>query len=61
VVLREDVPGLGSVGTLTNVPNGYFRNFLKPQNLAAVATEGLLECGSFLTACTRLHAACAFT
>lgn len=25
------------------MPNGYFRNYLKPQNLAALATAGILE------------------
>ncbi|KAK9908132.1 hypothetical protein WJX75_003058 [Coccomyxa subellipsoidea] len=43
VVLRKDVQGLGTTGTLTDVPNGYFRNYLKPQNLASLATTGILE------------------
>ena len=44
VVLRKDVVGLGKTGELTKVPNGYYRNFLKPQGLAAPATEGILAC-----------------
>ncbi|CAL8469355.1 g8896 [Coccomyxa elongata] len=43
VVLRKDVQGLGPAGTLTDVPNGFFRNYLKPQNLASLATSGILE------------------
>ena len=46
VVLRTDVVGLGKTGELTKVPNGYYRNWLLPQGLAAPATEGILACGS---------------
>lgn len=35
--------GLGAVGQITKVPNGYFRNFLQPQRLALPATQGVLE------------------
>jgi large subunit ribosomal protein L9 len=44
VVLREDLPNLGTKGSIVAVPNGYFRNYLKPQNLASTATAGILEC-----------------
>jgi large subunit ribosomal protein L9 len=40
VVLREDVPHLGSVGELVRVRAGYARNFLLPRNKAALATAG---------------------
>lgn len=36
------MPNLGTKGTITTVPNGFFRNFLKPQNIASLATEGIL-------------------
>ncbi|KAK9831994.1 hypothetical protein WJX81_006960 [Elliptochloris bilobata] len=42
VVLRKDVTGLGKSGELTKVPNGYYRNWLLPQGLAAPATQGIL-------------------
>ncbi|KAK9803619.1 hypothetical protein WJX72_005685 [[Myrmecia] bisecta] len=42
VVLTQSVVGLGGKGTLTKVPNGYFRNFLQPQQMAVLATEGVL-------------------
>lgn len=38
-----DVPGLGSEGTLKNVPVGYWRNYLKPQGLAAFADSNILD------------------
>lgn len=56
MVLKEDVQGLGVKGVLTDVPNGYFRNFLKPQNLAALATQGLLECVPLYMNPSNLHA-----
>jgi large subunit ribosomal protein L9 len=43
VVLAKDIPGLGKFGELKAVPVGYFRNFLLPQGLAAVATDTILE------------------
>lgn len=42
VVLRVAVPGLGKEGELKTVPVGYFRNFLNPQGMASMATEGIL-------------------
>ena len=41
VLLRSDVDGLGKTGTIVNVARGYARNFLVPQGLAVVATEGM--------------------
>lgn len=43
VILTRNVPGLGLEGQLKAVPSGYWRNYLKPQGLAAVATDGILE------------------
>jgi large subunit ribosomal protein L9 len=38
VILKEDVPDLGSVGEIVNVKNGYARNYLIPQSLAVQAS-----------------------
>lgn len=43
MVLKRDVPGLGSEGSLKSVPVGYWRNYLQPQGLAAFADAGILE------------------
>lgn len=42
VILTQAVPGLGTEGQLKAVPVGYFRNYLNPQGLAAVATDSVL-------------------
>lgn len=42
VILKKDVQNLGEVGDLVNVKDGYARNFLLPNNVAEVATEGSL-------------------
>ena len=42
VILLQDVEGLGKVGDLKEVANGYARNFLLPKKLAAGATPQLL-------------------
>ena len=42
VILTTQVGGLGKEGELKAVPVGYFRNYLQPQGLAAVATDGIL-------------------
>ena len=41
VVLRSDVDGLGRKGEITDVADGYFRNFLAPKGLALKATAGV--------------------
>tara|TARA_B100000214_G_C23850970_1_gene573365 strand:+ start:272 stop:721 length:450 start_codon:yes stop_codon:yes gene_type:complete len=41
VLLRSDVDGLGKTGSIVNVARGYARNFLVPQGLAVIATEGM--------------------
>jgi large subunit ribosomal protein L9 len=43
VVLREEVRGLGTVGDVKDVADGYARNFLIPRRLAAPATPGALK------------------
>jgi large subunit ribosomal protein L9 len=43
VILFDNVKGLGRQGDLVKVSEGYFRNFLKPQNLAAEATPAALK------------------
>ncbi len=39
VILKQDVKGLGYKHDLVSVKNGYGRNFLIPQGIAALATE----------------------
>ncbi len=43
VILIEDMPKLGEVGDVCEVADGYARNYLIPQGLAIVATEGALR------------------
>jgi large subunit ribosomal protein L9 len=40
VILKEDVPSLGSRGDVVKVAEGYGRNYLLPRKLAIVATAG---------------------
>src|SRR5512140_2582791 len=40
VILRNDVPKLGSRGDVVKVADGYARNYLLPQKLAVAATAG---------------------
>jgi large subunit ribosomal protein L9 len=39
VILREDVPNLGTSGSVVSVKPGYARSYLIPQGLAAIATS----------------------
>ena len=41
VVLRTDIPGVGKRGDITDVSDGYARNFLVPQGRAIVANDGI--------------------
>jgi len=43
VILFDNVKGLGRQGEKVKVSEGYFRNFLKPQNLAEEATPAALK------------------
>ncbi len=43
VILREDIPDLGTAGQTIEVKAGYGRNFLIPRNLAIPATKGNLR------------------
>ena len=40
VILKQDVKGLGYKNDIVKVKNGYGRNFLIPQRIAVLATEG---------------------
>jgi large subunit ribosomal protein L9 len=39
VILQEDVANLGRMGQITNVKEGYARNYLLPRGLVTVANE----------------------
>lgn len=43
IVLRQDVPNVGEAGTIQTVANGYARNYLIPQGMAVVATDGEIK------------------
>ncbi len=43
IVLRQDVPKLGDAGSIQTVANGYARNYLIPQGMAILATDGELK------------------
>jgi len=43
VILKKDVQNLGEAGDLINVKDGYARNFLLPQKVAEIATEGAMK------------------
>ncbi len=40
VILLQEVPRLGKLGAKVNVAEGYFRNYLRPRNIAIEATPG---------------------
>ena len=40
VILTEEIPNLGAIGSIVEVAPGYGRNFLIPQGIAVLATEG---------------------
>lgn len=43
VILTSDVPGLGQVGDVCKVKDGYARNYLLPQRLAILATANSIN------------------
>lgn len=43
VILRKDFDKLGKVGDLVDVKDGFARNYLIPQEIAYVATEGSMR------------------
>ncbi len=43
VILKKDIHKLGDEGQIVNVKNGYGRNFLIPQGLARLATDGAIR------------------
>ncbi len=43
VILRQDVPDIGSAGQTVDVKDGYGRNFLFPRNLAIPASKANLK------------------
>ncbi|MEA1980087.1 MAG: 50S ribosomal protein L9 [candidate division Zixibacteria bacterium] len=43
VILRQDVPDIGSAGQTVDVKDGYGRNFLFPRNLAIPASKANLQ------------------
>lgn len=43
LILKEEVPNLGSAGDLVDVKAGFGRNFLLPQGKAVLATDGALR------------------
>lgn len=43
VVLTQDVPKVGDLGTIQDVKDGYARNYLIPHGLARIATPGVIR------------------
>jgi large subunit ribosomal protein L9 len=43
IILTQDVPKLGSSGTVQEVAPGYARNYLIPQGMAVIATKGSIK------------------
>lgn len=43
VILVNDIPNVGKEGEIRKVPVGYWRNFLLPNGMAKIASEGILE------------------
>lgn len=43
IMLIQDVEGLGQVGDVVQVKNGYGRNYLIPQEFAVLATKGAIK------------------
>lgn len=42
IIFTSNVQNIGEIGDIKMVPLGYWRNFLMPNNLAALADENVL-------------------
>ncbi|KAG2430512.1 hypothetical protein HXX76_010035 [Chlamydomonas incerta] len=43
IILISDIPNVGKEGEIKTVPVGYWRNFLLPNGMAKIASEGILN------------------
>lgn len=43
IILLQNVKGLGNVGDVKEVANGYARNFLLPKKIVEIATDAAIE------------------
>jgi ribosomal protein L9 len=43
IILTREITSLGNEGEIVQVPVGYWRNFLQPNNYAKIATQDILE------------------
>ncbi len=43
IVLTQDVPKVGDLGTIQDVKDGYARNYLIPHGMARIATPGMIR------------------
>ena len=43
VILMDNIKGVGRIGEVKNISDGYGRNFLLPRNLAKIATAGSMK------------------
>ena len=43
VILLDNIPGVGQIGDIKNVADGYGRNFLLPRSLAKLATKNSVK------------------
>lgn len=43
IILLENIKGLGQIGDIKNVSDGYARNFLFPKKIAKLATDAALK------------------
>ena len=43
VIILQNIKGVGRIGDVKNVADGYGRNFLLPRGLAKIATDGAMK------------------
>ena len=48
VILLQNIKGVGGIGDIKNVADGYGRNFLLANKLAKIATDGTMKEAEFL-------------